>query len=740
MRAEEYVPPFIALALTMMSARKCLRKTIDVVQDANGRSFLTGENVVRFYPEQFEQARENELLSDSVVFVKKVEALGPRPKDFSVVPFFTEFNGRQIVNIEAEIGTHFYGGGEISSGLCLNNESFLTWNLDSHYGKASVNLYQSHPYFMAVRPDGTSYGVIANTTYPLKFSMTDTSVRIENWGKFDKTHDWQKATPDPNASAFSVTVFEGSDPKAVVKKLAELTGYIQLPPKWSIGYHQCRWSYYPDTEALRVAKAFREKKIPCDVIWFDIHYMKDYKIFTFDDETFPNPKKLNDELHEMGFHTVWMIDPGIAQREGYFVHDQCVGQKLAILKSINSEEPVTGNVWPGACVFPDFTLDETDKWWQTLYPDFMAQGVDGVWNDMNEPAVIGSLNRTLDLNAYHRGMGGGNHTKFHNIYGVLMVKSSRDGILNSNPDLRPFVLSRASFLGGHRYAATWTGDNASNWEHLKLSISMIINLGLSGQPFSGPDIGGFFDDADPELFARWIGFGSLLPFSRGHTHHNSHPHEPWAFGEKAELTSRVALNRRYKLLPYFYTQFYNASVKGLPIILPTYFIDFTNQALRKEDNSFLIGKNLLVLVNTSKDTVEMHVNPAITNNPHWHDLYLDSEIDHNLPRMMIREGGIIATQGVEQHVGQTAPEKVELHLYVCLDKSGFAKGKLYEDEGNGFEYQKGFYCLMRFTAQQTDDNNIQISTKHKGNYKIPLSCKVTATIVNRDDNIIVSVC
>jgi len=736
MDAKEVAPPFMALALTMVNARKCIRTNVDVIIQSNGSSYLTGENTVRFYPEKIDQARENEILSDSVVLVKKVEALGPCPKDFSVIPFFTEFNGRQIVNIEAEMGTHFYGGGEISSGLCLNNESFITWNLDSHYGKKSVNLYQSHPYIMAVRPDGTSYGVIANTTYPLKFSMTDTSVRIENWGKFDKTFDWQKATPDPHASAFSITIFEGNNPKEIVKKLAQLTGYIQLPPKWSIGYHQCRWSYYPDTEALRVAKTFREKQIPCDVIWFDIHYMDEYQIFTFDDKTFPNPKKLNDELHELGFHTVWMIDPGIKQLEGYSVHDQCVGQKLAILKSIDSEEPVTGNVWPGECVFPDFTLEETDIWWQSLYPDFMAQGVDGVWNDMNKPAVIGSLNRTLDLNAYHRGMGGGEHTRFHNIYGVLMVKSSRDGILKSNPNLRPFVLSRASFLGGQRYAATWTGDNNSNWEHLKLSISMVINLGLSGQPFSGPDIGGFFDDADPELFARWIGFGALLPFSRGHTHHNSVPHEPWSFGGKTEVTARVALNRRYKLLPYFYTQFYNASVKGLPVVLPSYFIDYTNQALRKEDNSFLIGRNLLVLINTNPDSVEMHVNPAIKTNPHWHGLYLDDVVDHNLPHLMIREGSIIVTQDGQQHVGEIAPEKVEYHLYICLDKFGFAKGKVYEDEGNGFEYQNGGFCLMRFTAKYAEENKVQVVMKSQGNYKLPLSCKVRTTIVNRDDCIV----
>jgi len=735
MEAVEYVPPFIAIALAMMSAKKCLRKNYNLSIDSNGSSFAMRDNTVRFYPEKFEEARANEILSDSIVFENKVEHTGPKLSNFNVTPNFVEYNARQIVYIEVDMGTHFYGGGEVSSGLCLNNASFITWNLDSHYGKSSVNLYQSHPYVMAVRPDGTAFGVIANTTLPLKFSMTDTNLRIENWGRFDKTHHWHEISTELECHPYSITIFEAKSPSHLVRKLADLTGKMPLPPKWSIGYHQCRWSYYPDTEALRIAKTFREKKIPCDVIWFDIHYMDNYKIFTFDNKTFPNPKTLNDKLHQLGYHTVWMIDPGIKQEEGYFVHDECIAKNLAILKSIDSTEPVLGNVWPGDCVFPDFTLDETDQWWRSLYKEYMAHGIDGVWNDMNEPAVIGSLNKTLDLNAYHRGMGGGDHTRFHNIYGVLMVKSSREGILASNPDKRPFVLSRSSFLGGHRYAATWTGDNASDWEHLKLSISMVINLGLSGQPFSGPDIGGFFDDADANLFGRWIGFGSLLPFSRGHTHHNAKPHEPWSFGEDTEHISRVSLNRRYRLLPYIYTQFYKASTKGNPIVRPTFFMDPTNQALRNEDDSFLLGRNLLVLVNTSPEG-EMHINPAIRDNPYWNDLDLGDKQEHHLPHLKIRVGSIIPTQDLQQYSSQIAPEEIQFHFYICLDKNGFAKGKLYDDEGNGFGYQKEEYCMLTITAQESN-NEVKVSISSSGKYTLPLSCKMSATIVNRNQSVIV---
>lgn len=728
MRLAEFLPSAIGIGLAVTSVHRCLTRGIVKSLDAGGPSFSVGERTVRFYPSKFELAKQNEAIS--VVYSRPLDLLGPKPDDFPINPRFTEVNGRQIVDIPVELGTHFYGGGEISAGLCLNNAFFVTWNQDFGYGPTTPNLYQSHPYVMGVCKDGTAFGVIADITFPLRFSMTDTNLRIENWGSFEQ-FDWRDVNNDNISNPFSVTIFEGKSPLAVVKHLAKLIGCIQLPPKWSIGYHQCRWSYYPDTEALRVAKTFREKKIPCDVIWFDIHYMDGYRIFTFDEKTFPNPRKLNDELHELGFHTVWMIDPGIKQEVGYSVYDECVGKNLAILASKDSTEPALGTVWPGPCVFPDFTLKETDEWWQSLYLKYMTENaIDGVWNDMNEPAAFNSLNRTLNLSSYHRGMGGGAHPKFHNIFGVLMVKSSREGILKANPTKRPFVLSRSSFLGGQRYAATWTGDNSSDWTHLKLSISMICNLGISGQPFSGPDIGGFFGDANAALFSRWIGFGAFLPFSRGHTHERSIAHEPWSFGEKTEHISRVSLLRRYMLLPYYYTLFYKASTSGAPIVRPAFFIDPTNPDLRKEDNAFLVGSKLLVLVNTS-ETGPMVINPAIQANKQWHALPLDEHLDDDLPLLRIKEGSIIPTQEGRQFVTET-PEDAQFKLFVCLDVNGRAKGTLYEDAGDGFAYQSGAYCLINFVAQQ-NDATITLTVSQSGS--LPAKFKFDLVVVNRSETL-----
>jgi len=700
-------------------------------RDGNGYNFLLPHNVARFYPERYAEALENEKISQ--IFVEPMGKKGPVPLTFTVIPKIMEQNGKQIVDIEVEKGTHFYGGGEISQGLCLNNKSFITWNVDAcDYNSVNYNLYQSHPYVLAVRRDGTAFGVIADLTYPLKFTMTDTNLRIENWGNFVDSWEWNQTDDEHISNPFSVTVFEGKTPKEVVQKLAKLTGYMQLPPKWTLGYHQCRWSYYPDTEAMRIANTFREKKIPCDVIWFDIHYMNEYKVFTFDPVTFPDPKKLNDDLHDKGFKTVWMIDPGVKHETGYSIHDQCVSKNLVLLKEEGSNEPYVGNVWPGPCVFPDFTLPEAREWWSTLYKDFMEIGIDGVWNDMNEPAIIGSPNKTIPSNVYHKGLGGGTHPKFHNIYGMMMVKATREGVLKSNPGKRPFVLSRSNFLGGQRYAATWTGDNESNWEHLKLSISMIANLGLSGQPFSGPDLGGFAKNADETLFARWMAFGVFLPFVRGHSHEDTHSHEPWSFGPEVEEIVRVSIVRRYKLLPYFYTLFHQASIDGTPVVCPTFFMDPTDQTLRQEDNSFLVGEDLLVIVNTNP-TDEFIVNPTLQNHKEWCDFSLDTFQDSHLPILKIRKGAIIVTQTEQQYVNEIPLEKLKFHLHICLDKNNQARGKLYEDDGEGYLYKQGKYCVLDIVARKIG-KVVNVTITQEGDFHMPLSKEnLTMTVINEEE-------
>jgi alpha-glucosidase len=283
------------------------------------------------------------------------------------------------------------------------------------------------------------------------------------------------------------------------------------------------------------------------------------------------------------------------------------------------------------------------------------------------------------------------HARYHNVYGMQMVRATREGLLAARPDRRPFILSRANYLGGHRYAATWSGDNSSDWAHLAASIPMTLNLGLSGQPFNGPDIGGFSGNATPALFARWMGIGALLPFCRGHSDKGTLDHEPWAFDRATTDSCREAISRRYHLLPYLYTLFHVASVSGVPVARPVFFADPRDPALRGVDHQFLLGDGLLVHAHVTEGDA-----PALRlPRGAWREFLHPTSGDN--PRLFIRGGTIIPAGPALQHTGQSPLDP--LILYVTLDDAGGARGVLYEDEGDGFAYQRGDFRLATYTAR-----------------------------------------
>ncbi len=609
-----------------------------------------------------------------------------------VAPEFSTIDGKQAATITLPAGTSMYGTGEVAGPLLRNGRTTVCWNTDAYgYGDEAISLYQSHPWVLAVRPDGTSVGILADTTWRCE---VDTGARDPNQVVFIA-----------DGPAFPVIVIERATPQDVLKELARLTGTMPLPPKWAVGYHQCRYSYYPEARVREIAREFRERDIPCDVIWFDIDYYDSFRVFTFNKEYFPDPAKLNADLLREGFHNVWMINPGIKREDGAGV--------TQIFDSGNAEDvwvktangaTYSGEVWPGWCVFPDYTQPRVRDWWADFYAPFIAQGITGVWNDMNEPAIFNVPSKTMPEDNVHRGdptmvkpngqpqgdQAVGPHARYHNVYGMMMVKGTREGIEAAMPDKRPFILSRANYIGGHRYAATWTGDNSANWYHLEASIPMTLNVGLSGQPFIGPDIGGFAGDGDAKLFSRWMGFGALLPFSRGHTGKGNIDKEPWAFGPEIEATSREALKRRYRLLPYFYTLFREASVNGMPVARPTFFADITDPALRSEDDSFLLGSDVLVVGSMIPDGSRVAVMPKGV----WREI--ERSDDPDLPDMFIRGGAIVPT-GPDIAFANEKPLD-PLTLLVAPDANGNATGQLYEDAGDGYGYRNGEYLLSEYTA------------------------------------------
>ncbi len=547
----------------------------------------------------------------------------------------------------------------------------------------SPSLYQSHPWVLGVRADGSAFGVFADTPGKVVVDLRD-GIEFRAQG-----------------AGFPVIAIERESPQDVLRSLATLIGTMPMPPRWALGYQQCRYSYFPDSEVVRIAAEFRRRDIPCDVIWMDIDYMDGFRSFTFSPAHFPDPDGLNDSLHTLGFHSVWMIDPGIKLEPGYFVYDQGTRGDHWVQRADGAV--FTGPVWPGLCAFPDFTRAETRGWWGSLYRDFMAHGMDGVWNDMNEPAVFETPSHSMPETNRHRAdpeLGGsGPHTRYHNVYGMQMVRATRDGILAARPERRPFVLSRANYIGGQRYAAAWTGDNIASWEHLAMSVPMVLNLGLSGQPFAGPDIGGFKGNGDGELFARWMGFGALLPFARAHTEKGTASKEPWSFGPAVEATCRRALETRYRLLPYLYTCFREAARTGVPVARPAFFADPRDPRLRAEGDAFLLGPDLLVV--PALDPARER-RPALPRGG-WREVTLFGQDeqgahDPDLPRIYQR-GGSIVPLGPAVAFTEQAPLDT-LELLVCLDAEGVASGLLYEDAGDGHEHERGAFRLTRLAARR----------------------------------------
>lgn len=661
------------------------------------QSNLVGVGIAEFIPANFDQTK-----TPSLILKEEPRAIGAIPGNWSLIPEFTLVNNKANASLKLTGEISLYGGGEVTGPLLRNGQYIKLWNTDTGaYGvDGGKRLYQSHPWVMGVRRDGTAFGILFDTSWKSELYTNSDQIIFNTEGALFRTY-----------------IIDRESPQAVLQGLAELTGTVQMPPRWTLGYHQCRFSYSPDSRVREIADTFREKNIPCDVIWMDIDYMDGYRVFTFHPQNFPDPRALNDDLHKKGFKAVYMIDPGVKADNNYSIY-QSGKAKDVWVKNANGTE-YHGKVWPGDCAFPDFTMPGTRQWWADLYQDFLAMGIDGVWNDMNEPAVNDNElpeNQRLGTMPYdtpHRGGGdlpAGPHLLYHNAYGRLMVEASLQGIMTANPDKRPFLLTRANLLGGQRYAATWTGDNWASTDHMKLSVPMSITLGLSGQPFNGPDIGGFLNNTTGELWANWLGFGVFMPFVRGHAVAGSNDKEPWAFGETIEKTSRIALERRYRLLPYIYTLFYKAHQTGMPVMNPVFFANPQDLRLRTEEEVFLLGEDLLVI-------------PAFADNPAlpfgiWEELNLiDGEKQDKYQAMLKLRGGRIVPAGkVIQNTNEQSFDP--LTLYVCLDEQGKAEGELYTDAGDGWAFQCGDYSLLRFEAKRTGNTvNIKL-VKKEGNRKI----------------------
>ncbi len=602
-------------------------------------------------------------------------------------------------------GTSVYGLGEKAGVLNKENQSWCMWNSDTYAYTANTDpMYMSVPFYVSDR-NGVYHGVFFDNPWRSSFDFGKTDRNVASFGA--------------EGGELTYYVIAGPEVKTVLQRYTKLTGRMELPPKWAIGYHQCRYSYFPEPRVREIVRNFKDKKIPCDVIWFDINYMDGYRCFTWDKTYFPDPGRMTGWLKQQGFHTIAILDPGIKTDPKYHVYHQ--GTKAGVWVKKADGDTYKGKVWPGEVVFPDFTNPGVREWWSDLFPPFLEDcGLDGVWNDMNEPSDFVGPNGTLPLDVVHNNEGlQATHLACHNIYGMQMARATLEGIRRTRPEKRAFTLTRASYAGGQRFGAAWTGDNLSSWEHLKMSIPMVLNMGISGMPFVGPDIGGFVKGATPELFARWIQVGALYPFSRTHTGSGNPDQEPWSYGREVEQIARVALTRRYCWMPYFYTLFEEASRTGVPVWRPLWMEGYHGPRWF-ENQAFMIGSDILVVPTLRPETADYRVPlpQGVWYNGNTGNIEgggRDVEVDGALDVLphFIRAGAIIPTQSAVMNTGEVADEPLIIDVWPY----GESEGELYEDDGESLEFKKGVYRRTRFNCKVADDVITLVMLQPEGEYK-----------------------
>lgn len=584
---------------------------------------------------------------------------------------------------------HFYGLGERTSGLDHRGGCFETWNVDPQtYETGQDPVYLCVPFLLGLHSGGAQgYGILFDNPFRGRFDLGDDEPDVASFGA--------------RGGELRYTFIYGPSLARVVEQYTTLTGRQALPPLWALGYHQSRWSYTPEARVRRLADDFRETyDVPCDGIHLDIEAMDGYRCFTWDEESFPDPAGLIGDLHDQGFKVVSIVDPGIKVDPGYRVYED--GVKEDVFCALPNGKPLVGPVWPGNSVFPDFTSPRVRAWWGALCRTLTDAGVDGIWNDMNEPAIFGPEGTTMAEAVVHDLEGwGGDHAEAHNVYGMQMARATAEGLARLRPDERPFVITRSGWAGVQRYAASWTADNRATWEHLGLTVPMVANLGLSGIGFTGPDTGGFMGHPSAELFTRWLQMSVFLPFFRSHTHLSDPDQEPWSWGEPALSINRGWIERRYRLLPYLYTALWRCAQTGVPMVRPLV-LGFQDEPTTHDlDDQFLCGDHLLVAPVTEEGATSRSVYlPAGA----WYDVWRDQvvrgparvEVAAPLERIPVfaRAGAVVPTGPTMRYVGERARDPLTLHVYPPVDGAArWHESLLYEDDGRTMAFRDGEYLL-----------------------------------------------
>ena len=597
------------------------------------------------------------------------------------------FNGHSFrVWKSMPLEEHYFGLGDKMGPLDHRDLAYSLWNMDMFgYQESTDPIYKSIPFFLGVQA-GVAYGIFLDNTYRSSFDFGKEFRDAYSFGSEDGELDYY--------------FFYGPDPKRVVSDFTALVGRTPLPPLFSLGYQQCRYSYYPEARVREVVGEFRKRHIPADVIYLDIDYQEKNRPFTINRERFPHFENMVKDFRQQGFKLITITDLHIAKVEGYKPYEEGM-KRDAFVKNPDGSVYV-GPVWPGPSVFPDFTRSAVRDWWGTLYTDFVKMGVRGFWNDMNEPAVFVQPTKTMPLDTVHyvedRKT---DHREIHNVFGMQNVRGTYDGLLKLQPDVRPFVLTRAAYAGTQRYAATWTGDNTASWNHMRMSLTQLLNLGASGYAFSGDDIGGFNGSPTPELLTRWMELGVFHPIYRNHAAKGTRNREPWVDGPQHEAIRKRYIETRYRLLPYIYTGMEEASRTGVPLMRPMYMEFPSEPTVSLSGEQYMFGSGLLIapkvwpfldpyeVIFPKGDWFNYWTGEIVTGGQ---TIKVDPPLD-TLP-VYVRAGTIIPQQPVVQNIDETPKGSLELKVY----PGPKCAGNLYMDDGNTFAYQKGEFLRAHFTC------------------------------------------
>jgi alpha 1,3-glucosidase len=596
------------------------------------------------------------------------------------------------------------GDGNYQEPYRMYNADVFEYILDS-----PMTLYGSIPFMQAHRKD-SSVGVFwlnAAETWvditkdkdaknPLSLGSTSNTNTHTHWFS--------------ESGLLDVFVLLGPTPKDLTAKYGELTGTTAMPQEFSLGHHQCRWNYVSDDDVKDVDRKMDKAKLPYDVIWLDIEYTEEKKYFTWDQHMFADPIGMGEQLDSHGRKLVVIIDPHIKNVNKYPVVDEMKSKGLGVM---NKEGNIfEGWCWPGSSHWIDAFSPAAREWWSSLFKYDIFKGTmenTWIWNDMNEPSVFNGPETTMPKDNLH--IGNWEHRDVHNLNGLTFHNATYHALITRKPGelRRPFVLTRSFFAGSQRVGAMWTGDNQAEWGHLQASIPMVLSQGISGFPFSGADVGGFFGNPGKELLTRWYQAGAFYPFFRAHAHIDARRREPYLIGEPYTTIIGGALRLRYSLLPSWYTAFRHAHLDGTPVIKPMFYTHPSEEGGFALDDQFFVGNTGLLakpVTEEGKTSVDVWIPDAevyydyftyeVIPTAKGKSVTLEAPME-KIPLLM-RGGHVFARRDVPRRSTELMRwDDYTLVVTVPRDaKAAAAEGDLYVDDGDSFDFEHGQYIHRRF--------------------------------------------